>query len=41
MNQGKDVSQRQEKFFYGSLLPDAGEKEQKQSSHFWNRAEGN
>lgn len=41
MNQGKDVSQRQEKFFYGSLLPDAGGKEQKQSSHFWNRAEGN
>lgn len=41
INQGKDISQGKEEFFYGSLLPDAGGKEQKQSSHFWNKAESN
>ena len=29
----------QDRFLYGSLLPDAGGKAQKQSSHFWNESE--
>lgn len=29
----------QDRFFYGSLLPDAGGKAQKQSSHFWKESE--
>ena len=35
----KNMNQGQEEFFYGCLLPDAGG--QKQSSHFWNKAESN
>ena len=31
----------QKEFFYGSLLPDAGGKSQKQKSHFWKMSENN
>lgn len=37
----KKFSQGQDEFFYGSLLPDAGGKAQKQRSHFWNKEESN
>lgn len=37
----KIITQGQEEFFYGSILPDAGGKAQKQCSHFWNKAESN
>lgn len=30
--------QWRDRFFYGSLLPDAGGKLQKQKSHFWNES---
>lgn len=36
-----DLDQWQEDFFYGSLLPDAGGKMQKQKSHFWNTSQNN
>jgi len=36
---GKALNQWQEDFFYGSLLPDAGGRIQKQNSHFWSEAE--
>ena len=33
------ICKRQEAFYYGSLLPDAGGKVQKRISHFWNKTE--
>lgn len=40
--QSKDIYKaytEQEAFYYGSLLPDAGGKSRKPSSHFWNESE--
>lgn len=35
----REMYKKREYFYYGSLLPDAGGKAQKQRSHFWNKEE--